>query len=672
MPSKWIPVVPVPADAIQNRPAAHLVRGKPRAVFDFYDERGLVGYLYRFTGSDGQARDLPLTYCTDEAGRLEWRWQSFDKPRPLFGASRLTLAKPETIVVVTDDPECVEPGYKHLPGYAFVAYLGGLNGIKKSSWKPLSDRRVLIWPSADAQLRPGTDQPLPRAEQPLMRAAKQISTILVRAGCEVKVIEPPEAGSQPAGWNLAAAIADGWSAADTIAWMEERCRTVFSRTSFGFKPAHPPTPARASQDHDWRRHATMILRHGELADCRENVIEVLSKHPEWNGVLAWDEFAYRIVKRKPPPYGGQTGEWTEHDHVALGRWLAHQEGLMIRSIDTLARAVTFVSEGSPVHPVREYLQSLQWDGTERTHMWMQDMLGVEDSEYARLAGPMMLMNMVARVMAPGCIMRVVPVLVGKQLKGKSTALQVLASDAWFADSMFVVGDKDGYQNLRGKWLYEISEFHSFGRAEATRVKAFVSSRKDTYRTSYGYSSRDWPRQVSFWATTNQYEIFRDPTGSTRFWPFVAGKAGEIRVDLVSALRDQLFAEAFVRYQRGDRRYPTPEQDAAHFAPVQESHEVPHPWHEAIREHCEKRYLSGGRRTTVNAVLEMLGIDLAKVSATTSETLTVVAILQRLGCEKRRDGNGSRSWYYAIPDTVVYPQSVFDGSTNKAADGDAPF
>jgi hypothetical protein len=38
-----------------------------------------------------------------------------------------------------------------------------------------------------------------------------------------------------------------------------------------------------------------------------NVLHALSHAPEWQGVLAYDEFAARVITRKPPPWGGATG-----------------------------------------------------------------------------------------------------------------------------------------------------------------------------------------------------------------------------------------------------------------------------------------------------------------------------------------------------------------------------
>ena len=57
MAEKWTPVSPIPASALEARPAAHLVRGKPRDVFDYYNAQGLVGHVYRFEGSDGGDRE---------------------------------------------------------------------------------------------------------------------------------------------------------------------------------------------------------------------------------------------------------------------------------------------------------------------------------------------------------------------------------------------------------------------------------------------------------------------------------------------------------------------------------------------------------------------------------------------------------------------------------------
>src|ERR1700729_864089 len=42
---------------------------------------------------------------------------------------------------------------------------------------------------------------------------------------------------------------------------------------------------------------------------------------EWQGVLAYDAFAARVITQKPPPWGGTVAEWAdEHDSRAC-EWL---------------------------------------------------------------------------------------------------------------------------------------------------------------------------------------------------------------------------------------------------------------------------------------------------------------------------------------------------------------
>jgi hypothetical protein len=53
-------------------------------------------------------------------------------------------------------------------------------------------------------------------------------------------------------------------------------------------------------------------------------------------------------------------------------------------------------------PIVEYLDALQWDGTERLDTWMMTYLGAEDTKLNRAIGRLALVAMVRRVRKPGC------------------------------------------------------------------------------------------------------------------------------------------------------------------------------------------------------------------------------------------------------------------------------
>lgn len=369
-----------------------------------------------------------------------------------------------------------------------------------------------------------------------------------------------------------------------------------------------------------------------------NVATVLARHADWAGVIALDTFSGRIVTTKAPPWHEldapaevKPGAWTDADTARAVHWFARSSiadtkplSVSTKIIDT---AVLVVGEGHTVHPVREYLRSLRWDGTPRLDALAARYFGTEDTPYTRAVGACFMKGAVARVMTPGCKVDMCPVLEGPQGKLKSTAISVLASP-WFTDSKIILGDKDAYQTLRGVWIVELGELAALSKSDVETTKAFISSCVDRYRPSYGRHEVEVPRQTVFIGTTNATSYLQDATGARRFPPL---RIGTIDIDALRRDRDQLWAEALHRFKAGETWWLAGDlvADAAEEA---EHRFVRHPWEEPIAAYLQNpQRVSAG--VTTEELLAACGVDTAH--RTTAHAMTVGSVLGRLGWERRR-------------------------------------
>lgn len=651
----WVPIVPAPEDA----PAfslAHHHYGKPVASWAYLDAEGrLIGYVCRFDSKTRGKEIMPAVWARSmdgktADGKTAWRWLSFPKPRPLYRLDDLAQRSAAPVLVVEGEKTADAAG-RLFPHCVVMTWPGGAKAVGKANWKPLAGRRVVIWPDAD---------------EAGLAAAEEIARALSPIAESVQVVSVPPGVAQ--GWDLADAEAEGWAPERAQRWARENL--VAAAAGPDDRPPEPtedpgegfPTQIGAGATRDgWK--AQIIWERGAPAGCEENVLLILEHHPAWKRVLWWDEFSTRVVaRRKPPIYGGRAGEWTETMDLELKLWLTQQCGVMVKSMDNIRMGIKHSSSRHVFHPVREYLNALHHDGTPRVRGFFGNYMDVPPGEYAELTSLFFLLGMVARAYEPGCPMRLVPILEGEQYKGKSAALAALGGE-WFSDTPFVVGDKDAYLSLRGCWLYEIAEYDSFSRAESTRVKAFVSSRRDNFRAPYDRQNAKWPRQCVFSATTNQDEYFKDPTGNTRFAPVVTGL--EIKVDAIERDRDQIFAEAVQLYRQGVRRYATQEEQRRLFTPEQDLREVEDPWFSLIATWAAGRMRSGAKRITQIEILEdCLGIETSKIDNARQMSTRVGVAMHRAGWFKRRETlkTGGRAYYYERPQV--------DSSSKQGGDDDA--
>ena len=226
------------------------------------------------------------------------------------------------------------------------------------------------------------------------------------------------------------------------------------------------------------------------------------------------------------------------------------------------------------HPVREWLESLEWDGKERLDTMLIDYLGAEDNELTRAMTRKHFTAAVARVMTPGCKYDYILTLIGPQGIGKSTLVKIMGGD-WFDDSLTSIEGKEGMEQIRGKWLIEFGELTNYKKSTSEAYKAFISKQEDSYRPAYGRKVEVYPRQCVFFATTNEPAFLKGDTGNRRFWTVECDKdiiCRGVWEDLPDE-REQLWAEAVHRWKQGETLYLPRQLERAAQARQEEHNEV---------------------------------------------------------------------------------------------------
>ncbi|MDV7200215.1 VapE family protein [Roseovarius sp. 10] len=280
-----------------------------------------------------------------------------------------------------------------------------------------------------------------------------------------------------------------------------------------------------------------------------NVIIALSSDPAFAGTIAFDDFRQEVVVLQPVPWDEQNTDyprpWEDSDDIRLAEWLQHREVNVAPLV--VGRSVGAVARDHRIHPVRAYLDHLQWDGTHRLETWASRYLGAEPTDLTHAMGSLWLISAIARVYRPGVKADHMLILEGEQGARKSTALKILAGEDWFTDELPDLGSKDAAIHMQGVWIVEIAELDAIGRAEVSRIKAFLTRTTDRFRPPYGRHTVEIKRQCVFAGTVNPDTYLRDETGNRRFWPI---RCGDIDIDALAQDRDQLWAEAVARFKYG--------------------------------------------------------------------------------------------------------------------------
>lgn len=614
----WRTITPVPAHAPVahfkhfSRPATDILRTSEYSVGG-----DLYGYVVRFLTSDGGKDDLPFTWCESTKDNTQsWKWKQFDEPRPLYLPTRQLPTSTQTVIVVEGEKKadilqaCLDAG---APGvYVVVGWPGGCKAWAKANWSWIAGSTVLLWPDCDSKrIAPSTkdlnacaeeaDRAALKAIQPFKPADKQPGMVAMidighhlvqHHACTAQLLAIPQPGTVPDGWDAADAIdVDGWDFARVLAFLG----TAYALPQPDGAPAlpvvdaakkiDPPVGTDARDDADkpmadalpWWLAPYFDAEKARWNISRKTIISALRNDEELANCIGFNNLSNNMELRRDWPIAqARAGRIKGTTDLLLGDWLSKKYKIPAVTRQAITEAMETVAHENSWHPIRDYLDGLEWDGKSRINRWLiwtlgetPDTLPSAMREYFELVGRYWLLGMINRVMEPGCKFDYCPVLEGPGGLGKSTMVEVLASTPWYSDTQFEIGKgKESSEQVGGVWAIELGEMSAMGKAEVTAVKAFITSKVDRYRPAYARTMEEFPRQCVLVGTTNENTYLRDRTGNRRFWPIPVKQA--IKTTWLARWRDQLFAEAYQLYQDGAQYTPSREQEERLFTPMQES------------------------------------------------------------------------------------------------------
>jgi len=269
--------------------------------------------------------------------------------------------------------------------------------------------------------------------------------------------------------------------------------------------------------------------------------------------LHYDAFALRF-------YVTRHGEESSLDDAAMDSlWLEMERSFGILPREEYFRKVLFeFARRDTRHPVRDYLDSLEWDRVPRVDTWLIVAAKAADNEYVRAVSALPLIAAVRRVRRaaqrkPRSTKFDEMTVLESATQGflKSSLLRALCkNDDWFTDDFSLhVESKQLIEQTSGKWIIEASDLQGMRATDVTKLKSMLSRQIDgPVRLAYARTPVEISRQFVLFGTTNAINYLKDQTGNRRFWPVEVQRCD---VEWMVANRDQLWAEAAHREASGE-------------------------------------------------------------------------------------------------------------------------
>jgi predicted P-loop ATPase len=325
---------------------------------------------------------------------------------------------------------------------------------------------------------------------------------------------------------------------------------------------------------------------------------------------------------------------TDYVNICIG---LEATGFLPIGRQTIRDVLALIAMRNSFDSAQLWLNDLEWDGVPRVKSFCEQYLKCAAGPYADAVSEYIWSALAGRVLRPGAKADMMPVLVGSQGVGKSTAVEAMVPDSIFYGKVNLAErDTDLSRKMRGKLIMEVAELRGLQTRDNESIKDFISQTHEEWTPKWKEFATKYARRFLFIGTTNQVEFLADPTGERRWLPLKVLGA----VDVVAIERDclQLWAEGVALFKQQGILWAEAERLAK---PVHEEHrvgdlftELVENWLCAAQDPDGSTPMSKGHVTTHEVLVHALGHDVRQIRK--GDEMRVAAVLRGLGYERHTD------------------------------------
>jgi len=394
---------------------------------------------------------------------------------------------------------------------------------------------------------------------------------------------------------------------------------------------------------------------GMIIDPRSlhNAVLLIGNLPELKGVFRHNDFKGEIFVCKCPPWepidSFKVRRLENIDVTRCEAYLEVSDGMRVGTSKILC-AIEDVADRNRFHPVRDYFDSLQWDGTPRLATWLKDYAGcvTQPDEYLAGIGTLWMVAGVRRIRQPGCKFDTMPVFEGPENAGKSYMLRTLATfgrdieEEYFADGIRFerIHERGSVLMLQGKMIVEFAEMAGFSNKDIKAVQAWITLQEDEIEVKNKQMTAVHPRQFILAGTYNPVQgngWLANIPGQRRFIPLTVTK--RIDIDGLRKAREQLWAEAAHLEAKGYKILIDNDNPLFAMASSERAaRQVVDVWEDSIAD-----FINDRKAWKTNEIMEKLNLPIYKRNGL--EHRRVCSSMETLGWEytKVRTLNWQRGW-----------------------------